>query len=82
MGRHFPILIRKKSDKKGKKFKQMHRWIMMFKVGLSGTHDSVRYLHTYIHTIMNTLTSLIAQNERRFLRELDEMNGRKASKPR
>ncbi len=46
---HFPKLSREKSGKKGENFKHMHRVIMMFKVGLRGTHHSVMNLQPYIN---------------------------------
>lgn len=49
METHFPKLVREKSGKKGKNFKQMHRAIMMFKAWLRGTHHSVMNLQPYIN---------------------------------
>ena len=40
----FTNLIREKSEKKGKNFKELHRTTMMFKVWLRGVHLSVRHL--------------------------------------
>ncbi len=44
----FPNLVREKSEKKGKNFKELHRTIMMFKAWLRGVHHSVRHLQPYI----------------------------------
>jgi hypothetical protein len=44
----FPNLIREKSEKKGKNFKELHRCIMMFKAWLRGMHHSVRDLQPYL----------------------------------
>jgi hypothetical protein len=44
----FPNLIREKSEKKGKNFRELHRTIMMFKAWLRGVHHSVRKLQPYL----------------------------------
>ncbi|MET4014601.1 transposase-like protein [Mucilaginibacter sp. UYP25] len=44
----FPNIVREKSEKKGKNFKDLHRCIMMFKAWLRDVHHSVRHLQSYL----------------------------------
>ena len=41
-------MTKEESGKKGEKYPQMHRVIMMFKAWLRGIHHSVRHLQAYI----------------------------------